>query len=64
MRVLLLVSIAVAGAGAGAASVAATGANAQQSLDSKAALSWYSGVTVEGTTADGSSIRVYHSPSG
>lgn len=54
MRILLLALLPIA----------VTGASAQQSLDAKAALSWYSGVTVEGTTADGSSIRVYHSASG
>ena len=43
---------------------AATATHAQPALDANAALSWYSGVTVEGTTWDGNAIHVYHSASG
>ena len=41
-----------------------SGASAQQALDAKAAAAWYSGVTVEGTTPDGSAFRAYHESSG
>lgn len=39
-------------------------ASAQQALDAKAASAWYSGITVEGMTSDGNTVRVYHSPTG
>lgn len=40
------------------------GASAQPALDAKAAATWYSGITVEGTTAEGQPLRAYHDPSG
>jgi hypothetical protein len=47
-----------------ALALVSTGTIAQQALKAEATATWYSGVTVEGTTSDGKSFRAYHDPAG